>query len=112
MVVFPGSTTEPVLLNGNGLRPHGYRITMDMTEDLNFQKIKDEAFTIPRVMMVNGKTNYALEIESIDRADKLNTPTENINVEPVVVKKVAGKQYHQVTSILLIVSPIPYVEAW
>ncbi|XP_014469155.1 PREDICTED: solute carrier family 41 member 1-like [Dinoponera quadriceps] len=91
MVVFPGSVTEPALLDSNDLI-HDYKIPIDMTEDINFKKIKDEAFAIPRVMMTNGKTNYALNIESIDRIDKRNIPTENINAEPVVTEKMAAGQ--------------------
>lgn len=91
MVAFPDSTTEVVLLNDDGLRPNDYRIPINITEHDNSREKKDEAFTVPRVMMGNG--NYPLKIESINTIDKLNIPTENINVGPDVVKKVAGKQY-------------------
>lgn len=77
MVVFPSSTTEPVFLNGDDLRPHDYSFSIDITEDINPKKI-------------NGEANYALEIESLAIIEKLNIPVENINAEPDVVKKVAG----------------------
>ncbi|EFN82421.1 solute carrier family 41 member 3 [Harpegnathos saltator] len=90
MVVFPHSVTEPVFLNGDGLRPPNYEISIDVPESISPRKVKDEAFTIPRVTMANGKTNYALEIENIDKIGKMDTSKENINAEPVIVKKVAA----------------------
>lgn len=70
---------------------------MDHNEQLAHKpddmKVKDHAFTIPRSDMSNGKDNYALDFDCMEKANekKLNGTTE-ITVEADVVKKVAGKQ--------------------
>lgn len=93
MVAFPDSTTEPTLLNGTGLTPHNSNQNDNLTDDANARRVKDQAFTIPRVTMSGGQDNYTLKFDRMDKIDEKKLHTDNnINAEPVVVKKVAGKK--------------------
>lgn len=96
MVAFPDSEIEPTLLNGTGLTPRDSNRNNDDTpaNDTNVRKVRDQAFTIPRVTMPNGKDNYALKFDSIDDK-KLSV---DINPEPVFVKKVAGKNSPEIAT--------------
>lgn len=91
MVAFPDSSTEPALLNVADIKLND---CMDHNEQLAHKpddmKVKDHAFTIPRSDMSNGKDNYALDFDCMEKANekKLNGTTE-ITVEADVVKKVA-----------------------
>ncbi|XP_012227264.1 solute carrier family 41 member 3-like [Linepithema humile] len=89
MVAFPDSTTEPTLLNGTGLTPHNNQ-NDNLADDANAGRVKDQAFTIPRVTMSGGQDNYTLKFDSVDKIDEKKLHTDNINTEPVVVKKVAA----------------------
>lgn len=92
MVAFPDSTTEPTLLNGTGLMSHNSNQNSNdnPADDANARRVKDQAFTIPRVTISGGKDNYALKFDSMDKINEIKLHTDNMNAEPVV-KKVAGK---------------------
>ena len=59
-----------------------------LTETPNDLKVKDQAFTIERANMSNGKDNYALDFDCMEKADekKMNA-VNNIKAQPDVVKK-------------------------
>lgn len=95
MVAFSDSRTDPILLNGieitvsnNSNSNHNDNLTDDT------RRVKDQAFTLSRVTMSSCKDNYALKFDNIEKIDdrKLNT-NNNINAEPVVMQKIAGKKY-------------------
>lgn len=94
MVAIPDSRTDPVLLNGIGITvPNNSNSSNDdnLTDDT--RRVRDQAFTIPRVITPASKNNYTLKFENMDKTDDKKLNTDNINAEPVVMKKVAGKKY-------------------
>lgn len=94
MVAFPDSSTEPALLNVTDIKLNTCVDHNDerLTGEPNDLKVKDHAFTIQRANMSNGKDNYALDFDCMEKADekKMNA-ANNIKVQPEVVKKVAGE---------------------
>lgn len=96
MVGFPDSPTEPALSNVTVIKLND---CTDRNEHLvnkpNDREVKDHAVTIERDNMSNGKDNYALDFDSMEKAidNKLNTSTD-IKAEPDIVKKVAGKNLY------------------
>lgn len=92
MVAFPDSTTEPALLNVTDIKLNECVDRNDqITSKSNDTRIKDHAFTIHRDNMSNGKDNYALDYDCLEKGNDKN-PSANIKAEPDVVKKVAGKR--------------------
>ncbi|XP_017765701.1 PREDICTED: solute carrier family 41 member 1-like isoform X2 [Eufriesea mexicana] len=91
MVAFPDSSTEPALLNVTDIKLND---CVDYNEHLankpNDRRVKDHAFTIQRENMSNGKDNYALDFDCIEKAldNKLNAVAD-IKAGAEVVKKVA-----------------------
>lgn len=102
MVGFPDSRTDPMLLNGIGITvPNNSNSSSNdnLTDDT--RRVRDRAFTLSRVTMPASKDNYALKFDNInDKIDdrKLNADN-NINAEPVVMKKIAGKKYIQIVKL-------------
>lgn len=98
MVAFPDSEIEPTLINSTSLTSKdSNKISDDSPREKNVRRIKDEAFTMPRVTMPNDKDGYALKFDSINKInDKLSV---NINQEPVFVQKVAGKKSHEINTV-------------
>ncbi|XP_029680386.1 solute carrier family 41 member 3 isoform X1 [Formica exsecta] len=91
MVAIPDSRTDPVLLNGIGITvPNNSNSSNDdnLTDDT--RRVRDQAFTIPRVITPASKNNYTLKFENMDKIDDKKLNTDNINAEPVVMKKVAA----------------------
>nr|XP_033338231.1 solute carrier family 41 member 1-like isoform X1 [Megalopta genalis] len=92
MVAFPDSSTEPTLLNVTDIKLNN-RPDHDeqLAEKTDGMKVKDHAFTISRVNMWNGKDNYALDFDCMEKGNetKMNGSAD-IKVEPDVVKKVAA----------------------
>ncbi|KZC07459.1 PREDICTED: solute carrier family 41 member 1-like [Dufourea novaeangliae] len=92
MVVFPDSSTEPTLLNVTDIKLNNREDRDEQLENRSdAMKVKDHAFTISRVNMWDGKDNYALDFDCMEKANesKVNGSTE-IKAEPDVVKKVAA----------------------
>lgn len=94
MVAFPDSSTEPALLNVTDIKLND---CVDYNEHLankpNDRRVKDHAFTIQRENMSNGKDNYALDFDCIEKAlDKKLQAATDIKAGAEVVKKVAGEQ--------------------
>ncbi|XP_011694271.1 PREDICTED: solute carrier family 41 member 2-like [Wasmannia auropunctata] len=90
MVAFLDSEIEPTLMNvGVGLTPTDNNRSNDdrLTSDIG--RIRDQAFTTPRVTMPNGRDGYALKFDGISDK-KLSV---DINPEPDFVKKVADYDY-------------------
>lgn len=96
MVAFPDSSTEPALSNMTIIKLDD---CTDRNEHLvnkpDDRRVKDQAFTIERDNMSNGKDNYALDFDSMEKAidNKLSTSAD-IKAEPDIVKKVAGKNLY------------------
>ncbi|XP_076675925.1 solute carrier family 41 member 1 isoform X2 [Andrena cerasifolii] len=92
MVAFPDSSTEPALLNVTDIKLNTCMDHNDerLTGEPNDLKVKDHAFTIQRANMSNGKDNYALDFDCMEKADekKMNA-VNSIKAQPDVVKKVA-----------------------
>ncbi|CAK9819272.1 Solute carrier family 41 member 1 [Anthophora plagiata] len=88
MVVFPDSSIEPALLNVTDIKLND---SVGRNEQLgnmpNSKGVKDHAFTIERDNMSNGKDNYALDFDYIEKS---NDKKADIKAEPDVVKKVAA----------------------
>ncbi|CAK9826057.1 Solute carrier family 41 member 1 [Anthophora retusa] len=88
MVVFPDSSIEPALLNVTDIKLND---SVGRNEQLanmpNSRRVKDHAFTIERDNMSNGKDNYALDFDYIEKS---NDKKADIKAEPDVVKKVAA----------------------
>jgi len=91
MVVFLNSEIEPTLMNGTRLIPMNSNQNNDnsLANDANVRRVRDQAFTIPRVTMSNN--NYAQKFDNIDKINDKKLSVD-INPEPVFVKKVAGKK--------------------
>lgn len=91
MVAFPDSSTEPALLNVTDMKLNN-RSDHDeqLPEKTDSMKVKDHAFTISRVSVWNGKDNYALDFDCLEKGNetKVNGSVD-IKAEPDVVKKVA-----------------------
>lgn len=96
MVAFPDSEIEPTMVNGIGLTPpdDNRRSSNDnVSHPANdVGKIKDQAFTISRLSM----SNYSLKFDNINMTDK--KLGVDINPEPVIVQKVAGKKSCEINS--------------
>ncbi|XP_011637373.2 solute carrier family 41 member 3-like [Pogonomyrmex barbatus] len=91
MVAFPNSEIEPTFLNG-GIMPNNSNRNHDdsLVNDINTRKVRDEAFTIPRVtMLLYNRDIYTVKFDSIDGIDDKKLSVD-INPEPTVVKKVAA----------------------
>lgn len=91
MVAFPDSGIEPVRVNGEGLvLPEDFK-HVNGTRD-NTRKVKDQAFTIPRVTAPTSEQSYHLAFDSIDRMNgkKFSVSTDSMNAQ-AVAKKIAGK---------------------
>ena len=93
MVAFPDSSTEPTLLNTTDIKLNECVDHNGHVYKTNERGVKDHAFTIQRANMSNGKDNYALDFDCMEKAidNKLNA-TSDIKAEPDVVKKVAGEK--------------------
>lgn len=91
MVAFPDSEIEPTFVNDTGLTSKGNDKNSDDSLANDIGRIRDQAFTTPRVTMPNGKDSYALKFDSIDKINDKKLSVD-INPEPVFVKKVAGKK--------------------
>ncbi|KAK9297880.1 hypothetical protein QLX08_008545 [Tetragonisca angustula] len=91
MVAFPDSSTEPTLLNTTDIKLNECVDHNGHVYKTNERGVKDHAFTIQRANMSNGKDNYALDFDCMEKAidNKLNA-TSDIKAEPDVVKKVAA----------------------
>ncbi|XP_076282672.1 solute carrier family 41 member 1 isoform X1 [Lasioglossum baleicum] len=92
MVAFPDSSTEPTLLNVTNMKLNNRSDHDDqLTDKTDSMKVKDHAFTISRVSMWNGKDNYALDFDCMEKANetKVNGSVD-LKAEPDVVKKVAA----------------------
>jgi len=50
-------------------------------------KVKDQAFTIPRATLVNGKDNYSVTFESMNQ-NEMN----KANAKPFFIKRILGKK--------------------
>ena len=96
MVAFPESPTEPALSNMTIINLND---CTDCNEHLvnkaNDRGVKDHVLTIEGDNVSNGKDNYALDIDNIEKDidNKLNASAD-IKAEPDVVKKVAGKNLY------------------
>lgn len=93
MVVSPVSSTEPALFNVTDIKLNDCADHNEhLANKLNNRGVKDHAFTIQRDDMSNGKDNYALDFDCIEKAidNKLNSSAD-IKAEPDIVKKVAGE---------------------
>lgn len=103
MVAFPDSEIEPTLMDGTALPPtDSNRNNNDnLANDANVTRVRDQAFTIPRVTMPNGKDDYALKFD-------LNV---NINPEPGFVKKVAGKKSREIERVHVLILARDYAHA-
>jgi len=90
MVAFLDSEIEPTLMNGTRLIPMNSSQNNDnsLANDANVRRVRDQAFTIPRVTMSN---NYEQKFDNIDKINDKKLSVD-INPEPVFVKKVAGKK--------------------
>ncbi|XP_003393830.2 solute carrier family 41 member 1 isoform X1 [Bombus terrestris] len=92
MVAFPESPTEPALSNMTIINLND---CTDCNEHLvnkaNDRGVKDHVLTIEGDNVSNGKDNYALDIDNIEKDidNKLNASAD-IKAEPDVVKKVAA----------------------
>ncbi|XP_017891664.1 solute carrier family 41 member 1-like isoform X1 [Ceratina calcarata] len=86
MVVSPDSSTEPTLLRVNNIKLND---STDRSAQLGNMKVKDQAFTIERENMSNGKDNLALDFDCIEKGNEKN-PSTGIKAEPEVLKKVAA----------------------
>ncbi|KAG6803272.1 solute carrier family 41 member 3 isoform X1 [Apis mellifera caucasica] len=92
MVVSPVSSTEPALYNVTDIKLNDCADHNEhLANKLNNRGVKDHAFTIQRDNMSNGKDNYALDFDCIEKAidNKLNSSAD-IKAEPDIVKKVAA----------------------
>jgi len=91
MVAFLDSEIEPTLMNGTRLIPINSNQNNDnsLANDANVRRVRDQAFTIPRVTMSNN--NYEQKFDNIDKINDKKLSVD-INPEPVFVKKVAGKK--------------------
>lgn len=97
MVAIPDSRTDPVLLNGIGITiPNNSNSSNDDNLTGDTRRVRDQAFTISRIITPTSKNNYTLKFENMDKTDDKKLNTDNINAEPVVMKKVAGKKYHNI----------------
>lgn len=93
MVGLPDSKTEPMLLNGTDITPYSSNATNNENLTDDTARIRDQAFALPRLVRPGSNSNnnnsYTLKFDVLDDK-KVNA--DNINAEPVVVKKVAGKK--------------------
>lgn len=106
MVAFPDSEIEPTLINSTSLTSKdSNKINDDSLRENNVRRIRDQAFTMPRVMMPNDKDGYALKFDSINKVND-NMLSVNITPEPVFVQKVAGKKSHEINAVELERAPI------
>lgn len=97
MVAIPDSRTDPVLLNGIEITvPNNNTSTNNNVAD-NTRRVRDQAFAIPHITISTSDDNYTLKFE-IDRINDKKLNTDNINAEPVVMKKIAGKKYYKLKS--------------
>ncbi|XP_003702336.1 solute carrier family 41 member 3 isoform X1 [Megachile rotundata] len=92
MVGFPDSSTEPTLLNITDIKLTDSAVHNErLTNKLNDKGVKDHAFTIERHNMSNGKDNYALDFDCMEKGnDNKLSPSAEIKAAPDVVKKVAA----------------------
>ncbi|KOX73659.1 Solute carrier family 41 member 2 [Melipona quadrifasciata] len=91
MVAFPDSSTEPALLHATDIKLNECVDHNGHVYHTNDRGVKDHAFTIQRADMSNGKDNYALDFDCMEKAiDKKLNATGDIKAEPDVVKKVAA----------------------
>ncbi|XP_050450868.1 solute carrier family 41 member 3 isoform X1 [Cataglyphis hispanica] len=91
VVAIPDSRTDPVLLNGIGITvPNNSNSSNDdnLTDDT--RRVRDQAFTILRVITPASKNTYTLKFENMDKTNDKKLNMGNINAEPVVMKKVAA----------------------
>jgi len=99
MVAFPDSEIEPTLTNSTSLTSKdSNKISDDNPRENYVRRIRDEAFTMPRVTMPNDKDGYTLKFDNIDKIND-NKLSVNINPEPGFVQKVAGKKSHEINTV-------------
>ncbi|XP_020285415.1 solute carrier family 41 member 3 isoform X1 [Pseudomyrmex gracilis] len=95
MVGLPDSKTEPMLLNGTDITPYSSNATNNENLTDDTARIRDQAFALPRLVRPGSNSNnnnsYTLKFDVLDDK-KVNA--DNINAEPVVVKKVAAGLMH------------------
>lgn len=90
MVAIPDSRTDPVLLNGIEITiPNNNSSSNNNVAD-DTRRVRDQAFTIPRITIPTSDDNYTLKFENIDKINDKKLNTDNINAEPVVMKKIAA----------------------
>ncbi|XP_043253215.1 solute carrier family 41 member 1-like [Colletes gigas] len=91
MVAFPDLSTEPTaLLNitDGKLNNHADR-NEQLANMPNDTRVKDHAFTISRVDAWNGKDNYALDFDCMEKeTDKTQNASSGIKAEPDDMRKV------------------------
>ncbi|XP_053973537.1 solute carrier family 41 member 1-like isoform X1 [Hylaeus volcanicus] len=91
MVVFPDSSTESAFLAVNAIKLNNRADHEQLPNMPNDTRVKDHAFTISRGNAWNGKDNYALDFDCMEKAgdEKLHALAD-IKAEPDIVKKVAA----------------------
>lgn len=102
MVAFPDSEIEPTLTNGTDLTSKESNKGSPVND---VKKIRDQAFTMPRLTMPNGKDSYTLKFDSIDKTNDKKLAVD-LNPEPVFVKKVAGKKKKSINAAEIERAPI------
>lgn len=95
MVAFPDSEIDPTFINDTGLTSKDSNKNSDDGLANDIRRIRDQAFTIPRATMPNGNDSYTLKFDGIDKINDKKLSVD-INPEPVLVKKVAGKKRREI----------------
>ncbi|XP_011260959.1 solute carrier family 41 member 3 [Camponotus floridanus] len=90
MVAIPDSRTDPVLLNGIEITVPNNNSSSNNNVADDTRRVRDQAFTIPRITIPTSDDNYTLKFENIDKINDKKLNTDNINAEPVVMKKIAA----------------------
>jgi len=95
MVAIPDSRTDPVLLNGIEITVPNNNSSSNNNVADDTRRVRDQAFTLPRITIPTSDDNYTLKFENIDKINDKKLNSDNINAEPVVMKKIAGKKYYK-----------------
>ncbi|GAB1863307.1 Solute carrier family 41 member 1 [Camponotus japonicus] len=90
MVAIPDSRTDPVLLNGIEITVPNNNSSSNNNVADDTRRVRDQAFTLPRITIPTSDDNYTLKFENIDKINDKKLNTDNINAEPVVMKKIAA----------------------
>ncbi|XP_066593920.1 solute carrier family 41 member 3-like [Prorops nasuta] len=90
MVAFPDSGIEPTLLNEESLNEKNSSEFKEVLPELiDSYKMRDEPFTISRILLKSEKDSFSLDIACIQDM-KIDSPTDDIKTDANVVKKVAA----------------------